>query len=102
MMTAVPDPPAPFRPDRTQVERLYGTLWETTTDAVLILDTDSVIVAANPASDAVLGYRPEALVGRNLDVLQHAHHREAHRAGMRRYLTSGVRTLPTISPPVAL
>ncbi|PBS11520.1 GGDEF domain-containing protein [Lysobacteraceae bacterium NML93-0792] len=93
MMTAVPDPPAPFRPDRTQVERLYGTLWETTTDAVLILDTDSVIVAANPASDAVLGYRPEALVGRNLDVLQHAHHREAHRAGMRRYLTSGVRTL---------
>ncbi|MGD6771316.1 PAS domain S-box protein, partial [Staphylococcus arlettae] len=64
-----------------------------TTDAVLILDTDSVIVAANPASDAVLGYRPEALVGRNLDVLQHAHHREAHRAGMRRYLTSGVRTL---------
>lgn len=92
-MTAAPAPPAPFRPDRTQVERLYGTLWETTTDAVLILDTDSVIVAANPASDAVLGYRPEALVGRNLDVLQHAHHREAHRAGMRRYLDSGVRTL---------
>ncbi len=92
-MTAAPAPPAPFRPDRTQVERLYGTLWETTTDAVLILDTDSVIVAANPASDAVLGYRPETLVGRNLDVLQHAHHREAHRAGMRRYLDSGVRTL---------
>ncbi len=92
-MTAAPAPPLPFRPHRKQVERLYGTLWETTTDAVLILDTDSVIVAANPASDAVLGYRPEALVGRNLDVLQHAHHREAHRAGMRRYLDSGVRTL---------
>lgn len=92
-MTATPAPRPPFRPDRRQVEQLYGTLWETTTDAVLILDTQSIIVAANPASDPVLGYRPDALVGRHLDILQHPRHREAHRAGMRRYLDSGVRTL---------
>ncbi|MDR6992586.1 EAL domain-containing protein [Luteimonas sp. 3794] len=92
-MTATPHAPPPFRPDARQIEKLYGALWDTTTDAVLILDVDSTIVSANPAVRDVLGYRPEDLVGRNLEVLQHMRHREAHRHGMRRYLESGVRTL---------
>jgi diguanylate cyclase (GGDEF)-like protein/PAS domain S-box-containing protein len=92
-MTVPPLSPTAYRPLREQVEQLYGTLWETTTDAVLILDTDSIIVSANPATKEVLGYDPEQLVGRNLEVLQQPHHREAHRRGMRRYLETGVRTL---------
>jgi diguanylate cyclase (GGDEF)-like protein/PAS domain S-box-containing protein len=92
-MTVTPLSPPPFRPLRQQVEQLYGTLWETTTDAVLILDTDSIIVSANPAVMDVLGYQPEQLIGQNIEILQCLHHREAHRRGMRRYLDSGVRTL---------
>ncbi|HLM53601.1 MAG TPA: EAL domain-containing protein [Pseudoxanthomonas sp.] len=92
-MTALPLSPPPFRPLRQQVEQLYGRLWETTTDAVLILDMDSVIVSANPAVLDVLGYLPEQLVGQNIEILQHARHREGHRRGMRRYLESGIRTL---------
>ncbi|NYZ64170.1 EAL domain-containing protein [Luteimonas deserti] len=92
-MTAPLPSPSQFRPLRKQVEQLYGTMWETTTDAVLILETDSTIVAANPAVRQVLGYLPDDLVGRNLEILQHDHHREAHRRGMQRYLESGVRTL---------
>ncbi|WP_101927098.1 MULTISPECIES: EAL domain-containing protein [Luteimonas] len=92
-MTTTPLASPPFRPLRRQVEQLYGTLWETTTDAVLILDVDSTIVSANPAVREVLGYEPDALVGQNLEILQHPHHREAHRLGVRRYLDSGLRTL---------
>ncbi|MDR7192852.1 EAL domain-containing protein [Luteimonas terrae] len=92
-MTAAPLSPSPFRPLTPQVEQLYSALWETTTDAVLILDVDCTVVSANPASREVLGYAPEALVGQNLAILQPPHYREAHRRAMRRYLESGIRTL---------
>jgi len=76
-----------------QAEGVYVALWETTTDAVLVLDIDSNIMMANPAVLQVLGYRPEQLIGNNLSLLQPLYHRQAHTLGLQRYLASGVRTV---------
>ncbi|WP_334187719.1 EAL domain-containing protein [Noviherbaspirillum sp.] len=74
-------------------ELLYRTLWETTTDAVLILDMDDVIRYANPSTLQVLGYMPEELIGKDLATIQPERFREAHRRGKQRYLQSGLKKL---------
>lgn len=78
---------------RQESEHRYRLLWDTTTDAVLVIDVDSVIRLANPAVQPMFGHAPEALVGRPLALLQPAALAAAHDAGMRRYLASGRRTL---------
>jgi PAS domain S-box-containing protein len=50
-------------------EERYRLLWETATDAILLMDNDSVIRFANPAVEVVFGYRPEEVVGRNMTLL---------------------------------
>lgn len=53
---------------RTSEER-YRLLWETATDAILLMDTDSAIIYANPAVEAVFGYKPDEVIGQNLTML---------------------------------
>jgi diguanylate cyclase (GGDEF)-like protein/PAS domain S-box-containing protein len=76
-----------------EAERLYRMLWETTTDAVLILDTGNVIRYANPASRQVLGYLPEQLVGQNLSLIQPERFHSRHRHAFQRYLDSHIQTV---------
>jgi len=71
----------------------YRLLWETTTDAVIVIDEQSIIRYANPALLEVFGHRPEALVGQSLAVLQPERLRQAHKDGVRRYLDSRGRRL---------
>jgi two-component system cell cycle sensor histidine kinase/response regulator CckA len=78
---------------RLDSEHRYRLLWETTTDAVLVIDADSRILLANPAVQAMFGHAPEALVGQPLSVLQPPPLAAAHLAGMGRYLATGQRTL---------
>lgn len=72
---------------------LYQLLWETTADAILILDHESVIRHASPAARRVFGYDPNELEGTSIAMLQPASLRESHRLGMARYLSSKKRTL---------
>jgi len=74
-------------------EARFRSLWETTTDAVLILGADSTIRFANPAVLKLLGHRPEELMGRPLAMLQPERSQAAHLAGVHRYLQSGQRTV---------
>lgn len=53
---------------RTSEER-YRLLWETATDAILLMGTDSVITYANPAVESVFGYSPDEVLGENLTLL---------------------------------
>jgi sigma-B regulation protein RsbU (phosphoserine phosphatase) len=69
-------------------ELRYRLLWETATDAVLLMDTDSVIYFANPAVEKVFGYPPEELVGQNLSLLLPERGRSDE--GFVRYLHSGI------------
>ena len=58
--------------DLQQSELRYRSVWENSTDAVLLLDLAGVLRFANPACESVFGWSPEALVGQTLDVLQPA------------------------------
>lgn len=53
-------------------ELRYRSVWENSTDAVLLLDLAGVIRFANPAVSSVFGWDPGALAGQTLDVLQPA------------------------------
>ena len=51
-------------------ELRYRSVWDNSTDAVLLLDASGVIRFANPANLPVFGWDPGDLVGLGLDVLQ--------------------------------
>jgi PAS domain S-box-containing protein len=74
-------------------EARFRQLFETSGDAILIVDRDNRIVFANPATERVFGHRPTALAGRELAALQPERFREAHNQGIRRFLATGERTL---------
>ncbi len=78
---------------RARAEGLYQLLWETTTDAGIIMDEHSVILAANPGLERILGHPVQSLVGRSLAVLQPERLRGVHTTGMHRYLLTGERRL---------
>lgn len=74
-------------------EHRYRLLWETAPDAVVLMDSESVIHFANPAVRDVFGYSPEEVIGKNLATLQPDPLRDSHQTGMERYLKTGVRNL---------
>jgi PAS domain S-box-containing protein len=74
-------------------EARFRQLFETSNDAILIVDRDNRIVFANAATERVFGHRPTALAGREVSLLQPERFHDAHRAGMRRFLASGERRL---------
>jgi PAS domain S-box-containing protein len=51
-------------------ELRYRSVWENSTDAVLLIDLGGIIRFANPAISAVFGYEPKAVVGLTLDAFQ--------------------------------
>lgn len=74
-------------------EARFRALWQTTTDAVLIVDGDNRIRYANPAVASIFGHDPAALRGESLARLQPARLAARHAEGMKRYLETGRRTL---------
>jgi sigma-B regulation protein RsbU (phosphoserine phosphatase) len=51
-------------------ELRYRSVWENSTDAVLLLDTSGVVRFANPAVAAVFGWASDDLIGQTMDRLQ--------------------------------
>jgi PAS domain S-box-containing protein len=74
-------------------EERYRLLWQTTTDAVLIIDDAGIIRFANPALETVFGRRPADVIGQPLAVVQPERLREAHLRGFAAYLRTGQRKL---------
>lgn len=74
-------------------EERYRLLWQTTTDAVLIIDDQGLIQFANPALERLFGHRPDEVIGGPLGLLQPERLRGAHDRAFARYLQSGRRTL---------
>ncbi|MGH7336877.1 MAG: PAS domain S-box protein, partial [Myxococcota bacterium] len=83
------------RAERTlrESETRFRALWETSADAILMIDEASVIRYASPAVLEVFGHRPEELIGQGLAVLQPAELAQAHRTGVVRYLKTGEKRL---------
>src|ERR1051325_1169840 len=74
-------------------EHRYRLLWETAADAIVLMDTDSLIVFANPVTKVVFEYQPIEIIGQKLSMLQAENLRSLHLAGLGRYLKTGVKKL---------
>ena len=74
-------------------ELRYRLLWETSPDAVILMDASGTIHFANPAVRALFGYAPEEVINHNLDMLQPDRLRGMHQAAIERYIRSGSKKL---------
>jgi len=63
-------------------------------DCIVSIDTDGKIVEFNPAAERTFRYAREQVLGKDVaEIIIPAAMREAHRRGIRRYLTTGEATL---------
>ncbi len=74
-------------------ELRYRTLWENSADAVIMMDTDSVIRFANPAVQPIFGYNPRELVAQNLSLLLPEQATDDSHVSLIRYLQRDFREL---------
>jgi PAS domain S-box-containing protein len=74
-------------------EARYRLLWETSMDALIVMDDDGRVLFANSALLHVFGYMPEEVIGHDLAMLQPERLRDAHRQSFRRYVTTGEKRL---------
>lgn len=63
-------------------------------DGIITIDHRSTILSANPAVERIFGWSPAELVGRPLATLMPERFREAHDAGIARFLATGTRHIP--------
>ena len=75
-------------------EESYRIVSESASDAIITIDEDSRIVFVNAAVEKVFGYLPEEMVGQHLSVIVPVRLREAHSAGMRRYMQTSQKHIP--------
>ena len=74
-------------------EARYRTLAETASDVIVTIDDSGMITYVNRTVEAIFGYTPAELLGRELVVLMPENMRHRHRAGLARYRATGERRL---------
>lgn len=75
---------------RESEERARSVL-ETAVDSILVIDETGIIDSVNPAVERLFGYRPDELVGRNVNVLMRSpDDHEQHDGDIERYFETGV------------
>src|SRR5688500_3987838 len=75
-------------------ETRYRIVSETAQDAIFTMNERGHITFCNPAVERILGYKPEELIGRPLEVIVPENLRDAHRRGIQRYLRTRVPNIP--------
>jgi PAS domain S-box-containing protein len=66
---------------------------ETAVDGIITIDEDGVIESFNPAAERIFGYRADAVVGRNINILMPPPDSEQHDDYVRHYLQTGERKI---------
>jgi PAS domain S-box-containing protein len=75
-------------------EALNRATFEASLDALVVMNAQGAIIDLNPKAEELFGLRREEAIGsRVADTLVPVHLREAHRAGLHRYLSSGISTV---------
>lgn len=72
-------------------ELRYRLLWETSPDAVVLMDSESRIHFSNPAVDTVFGYKQEEIAERPLELILPQELRSNEARGIENYLRTGER-----------
>jgi len=74
-------------------ENRYRAVVEAATDAIVTIDERGRVQFANPAIEAIFGYAPEELIGRELTMLMPSDVAERHKSGLAAYVATGRRTI---------
>lgn len=72
-------------------EAKFRTLAETASDAIITMDDRGIISFVNAGTENIFGYTEAEMMGQQLTMLIPVRLREAHQAGLERYLRSGKR-----------
>lgn len=78
--------------DRLQAILAYAA------DAIIVIDVNGVIEAANAASETLTGWSEAELVGRPIQTLMAEPYRSSHQGQLERYLTHGVSGILNVGP----
>ena len=70
-------------------------------DSIITIDEHGIIMDVNPAVQRLFGYRPEEIVGRNINILMPDPYRREHDGYLRHYRTTGERRIIGIGREVA-
>lgn len=70
-------------------ETLQRAIFETVVDGIVVIDERGRIELFNPAAQAIFGYRPDEVLGKNVSLLMPDPHRAAHDGYLQRYLAGG-------------
>ena len=81
--------PAGAQNPRADFESRFRSVAQTASDAVITADGDGVIVFWNTSAQDMFGYAEEEAVGWPLTIIIPEGYRDAHRAGLDRYKTTG-------------
>ncbi len=77
-----------------EVNRNLSMIVETSLDAIIVADAQGIVRAYNPAAEAIFGWTQAEIIGRPMaEMMIPVHHRAAHAAGMKRFLTTGERRI---------
>ncbi len=87
-MTTQLDSPKSISPELS--EALMRSAFLTVGEAILSINSDSIIVMANPEIKGVFGYNPEELLGQHIHTIMPETYRTAHSEGIQRYLKTGI------------
>lgn len=80
-----------------QIARLIA---DTASDAIITIDDQSTILFANRGAEKIFGYPREEMIGQELTMLMPDYLRHVHRAGVDRYLESGVKHISWEAVPL--
>lgn len=70
-------------------EEVLRKLVETAPDAVVVIDVDGKILAWNPGAQRMFGYADSDAIGMNVTALMPERYRQAHQAGLERFVSTG-------------
>ena len=74
---------------RHAIDKLFRSVTETATDAIISITGDENIILWNHAAEQMFGYSSEEAVGQPITIIMPDRFRQAHKKGINRFFTTG-------------
>ena len=82
-------PPQTESAHKTEGRSLFRTLIATAADGIIVIDAQGIVQVFNAACEALFGYAPREVIGRNVKVLMPAPYHDEHDGYLSHYRTTG-------------
>ncbi|RFU60763.1 bifunctional diguanylate cyclase/phosphodiesterase [Peribacillus glennii] len=77
-----------FESQSIKLESKFRSVIESTTDAIILADSQGDIISWNKGAEIMFGYEEQEVLGKNLQLIIPENFRETHEKGMKRYLSA--------------